>query len=293
MKRLFIACLCFLSWSKVGADDVDAFITSYLDSLELRQPFQWSPIHTIDSSEIALRLRQVIDGKRDTVGGHIVTTGTAKRMLVEMGNEDAIREAIADYRQRHFGYTDWIRALVETGQPLGLPYLAVDLTSDEFLIGTYTLPNGDVVIGDPDEKRWFSATFIVELVMHSRSFSEDVRSSARDLFATRTSDHAEFVGVVTNWWLRNRDLIDSGRYRAVSEFQRTGETETVAVASATSPPPVGPLPDAGRPGVLQVAQSYAASRRSQGVALALAVATAVILAVLLLRRRRRSKRGLQ
>ncbi len=59
-------CLC--------ADQVDAFIILYLQTREAHQEFQWGRVDAVGKDEVATRLREVVDGKRDTIGfGHIVT----------------------------------------------------------------------------------------------------------------------------------------------------------------------------------------------------------------------------
>jgi hypothetical protein len=289
MKLALVLLAAAFPYTCLAMDDIDAFILSYLENQKPSE-FEWARAESLDRERLRARLREVVEGKTTTVGGiYGIGPWSARTMLIGIGDEDAIRETVAAYHKRLGSVGD----IVELGQPLGIPLLAVDLTSDEFLYFDDRLPDGRSVRVKDTPKRRMSARSIVGIVVNSEAFTEELRTSARRLQEITYVGKDLFVQSVTEWWLENRYLINTGRYRTLSEFRRSDESETLPIASAESPPGQESSTETEPAVVRQPPETREARGRSGFTALALAVATAVILVVLLLRRRRDSGPGLR
>ncbi len=224
----------------LAADEVDAWIISYLEARELRprQEFQWESVNAVGKDKVAARLREVVDGKRDRVGGmegggYGIGESTAERMLIGISDETAVAEAMEAYHRVNPWYSA-VRDIVELGQELAIPSFASDLTSDEFLyFDNVRLPDGTTGRVKIPGKRRESAQYIVSIVINSAAFTSDVRASASRLKGIAFSEKEEFVSEVTRWWLQNQDSIESQRYGSVSRFA-VPENGAVAVGAPQS-----------------------------------------------------------
>lgn len=234
MKHVFIFFAWLLCFSATRADEVDQLILSYADN---RREFDWGRIDTADRKQLVARLNELRTGERTTVAaGYGVGSRTAARMLIDIGDDDTLRRVIDAYHKRQSGTIN-VADIVELGQALALPYLAVDLVSDEFLVYDLKRPDGQVVtVRDTDEngKRLSSARNIVGIIENSRQFPQGVRESATHIKPTLNSSREEFIGQVADWWRRNERLILARRYAEVSSFAPVAPDAQSSAAITTS-----------------------------------------------------------
>jgi hypothetical protein len=259
MKRIWLVLICLLSFVHLRADEVDQLILSYSGN---RRGFEWARVDAVDRVQLVARLREISEGKRTTVaGGYGIGASTAERMLVDIGDEGTIRDVVKRYHTQRVGPTN-IADVVELGQALAIPYLAVDLVSEEFLIYDLKKPDGQVVtVQDTHDsgKRMSSARNIVGVIENSRQFPQAVRESAGRIKPTLTSSRQAFIDQVTDWWLQNEQQLVAGDFTQVSPLGESkaqpamrsvamaGDQTSLPTAHSSAPKQAGPKSVATRP----------------------------------------------
>jgi hypothetical protein len=242
MKTLpFLAFLVLLHTCLAG-DAVDVFIVSNLRATgRERLAFDWSQADAVDRAELIKRLHEVIDGKRRTVGENILILATsAKTILVGIGEEDFIREGMRRWETGEVSDSEIVRNLVDTGQVLGIPYLAVDLTSSPHIL--FHVRAGGEDIGYEGPSRFFAATSIVGIASYPGKLPKDVQASAsamqehildlRRKYAWTQPAQRNFVNVITQWWEQNKEAIEARNYAAVKPFPAPETIDEVPAANA-------------------------------------------------------------
>jgi hypothetical protein len=260
MKALPFVAFLLLLHTCLAEDAVDAFIRSYLRvGGRERLAFDWSRADAVDRTELIKRLQEVVDGKRSTVGNGpaILSTGAgvgatrAKIILVGIGEEDFIREEMRQWRSDEHRDAVIVRDLVDTGQVLGIPYLAVDLTSSaHFFYHGRVVGDG----GGEGPSRFFAAFSIVGIAVYPGKLPGDVQASARAIqehildlrrkYAWTPPAQRNFVNVITQWWEQNKEAIEARKYAEVKPFPAP---ETIDEVPAASAPSAGADAGAARP----------------------------------------------
>jgi hypothetical protein len=274
MKTFFVLAFLTLVHTCLAEDAVDAFILSYLRTTgRERLAFDWSQADAVDRAELIKRLQEVVDGKRSTVGNGpaILSTGAgvgstrAKIILVGIGEEDFIREEMNRWRTDEQRDAVIVRDLVDTGQVLGIPYLAVDLTSSP-----HFFYNGRVVEdgGYEGPSRFFAAFSIVGIAVYPGKLPGNVQASARAIqehildlrrkYAWTQPAQRNFVNAITQWWEQNKEAIEARQYAEVKPFPAPETIDEVpaenalgvsAAAGAAGPEPAPSTPAVPTPEV--------------------------------------------
>jgi len=129
MKNVLAMMCVVFCIGALRADETEELVNSY--SLD-RRGYQWERITSANRQSVVALLKELQSGKRSTVlGGSIVVASTAEEMLIDIGDDETIRAVVSRYHTKERGPTN-ITQVVELGQALAIPYLAVDFVSDKY-----------------------------------------------------------------------------------------------------------------------------------------------------------------
>ena len=235
MKNVLAMMCVVFCIGALRADETEELVNSY--SLD-RRGYQWERITSANRQSVVALLKELQSGKRSTVlGGSIVVASTAEEMLIDIGDDETIRAVVSRYHTKERGPTN-ITQVVELGQALAIPYLAVDFVSDKYHYYYEAIDtDGRVERVMDGDKAYDTARNIVLIATNSRQLPEAVRVSAKAFLKQFSPEKKEaIISQMTAWWRQNEPWFATQRFDRVALLPQL-QTEVAApdAHSAGSP----------------------------------------------------------